>query len=193
MQSDVVGHGLRHLIVIDADSILSGQAEVMGEGARQPLHESVNCANAETAVIVDDTVKQPLGVAFQFGLAKAKILHQRSSHRVGGKRFVPDDFAKFRDDFGLHFVGCGIGESDGKNVPKIVGLRLVLQTKLKVFLDDGVGLPRSGGSLKHFEMCLLRHGLIGSVMGFLLMSGPAEVLMLFLSLNKLRKLSNDLL
>ena len=188
-QSQVLGDGLGHIVGVDADGILGRQPQVMGETSREFLHECVDGAHAKTAVIVDDTSHQALRVAFQFLVADAEFVNQDGFHRVRVDSLAIDDFAQCVDDFRLHLVGCGIGKSNGEDVPEIADRSLVFEAEFQVFLDEGEGLscPRRG--LVNLEVAVVFHNQLFSGFRDLGMKGWLEGTVFFL--NRSRNVVNE--
>ena len=87
-----------------------------------------------------DVGHQVLCITFQFSIGDAQFLNQFRLHRFRIKFLAVDDFLKRVHDFGLHLIGCGIGESDGEDVPEIGHRTFVCKAKLQVFLNERKGL-----------------------------------------------------
>ena len=188
-QPDILRNGFSDLIGIDADGILAGQPKVVGEGTRQFLHKSVDGTHTETAVVVHDAGHQALGVAFQFSIADAQLLHQYRLHRIGLYHSAIDNLAQGVHDFALHLVGGGIGKGDGEDVLVVTHGILVHKTQFQIFLDECESLTRTSRGLVHLKMSVFLHNyqLFSSFLGLIM---GCELSTVFF-LNILRKLSNE--
>ena len=189
LQADSLRDGLGHLVSVDADGVLARQPQVVREGARQLLHEGVDGADAEAAVVVHNLGHQALGVAFQIRSADAQFFYQTCPHRSRLKRRTVDDLAKGLHYFVLHLVGSGVGKGNGEDMLVIVHAHFIGEAQLQVFLDKGESLARACRGLIHLELRFAWHeyqlfsSFLGLIMGCEFTTG--------FFLNRLRKLSNE--
>ena len=156
-QTQVGSNRLRHLVSVDANSILAGQTQVVGKTTRQLLHKGIYGAHAETAIIVHDTGHQTLGVLLQLRIGDVKLFYQLGLHRLGVKLRAINDFLQGLHDFGFHLIGGGIGKRDGQDVPIIVHGAFANEAQLQVFLNKREGLPCPCRGLKNLEIVGFSH------------------------------------
>ena len=157
-QAQTLRDGFRHLVRVNADRVLAGQPQIMGEAPRQFLHKGIDGTHAETAIVMHDLCHQALCITFQVGIGNAQFLYQLGFHRLGIDLLALNDFFKRRYDFGFHVVGRRVGEGNGEDVPKITHSAFVGQAQFQVLLDERKGLPRACRGLKDFEISGIIHG-----------------------------------
>ena len=140
--SKAIGDGFGYILLVDTDIVLGRQMEVLGKGSSQPLHERVDGADAEAAVIVEDVLEEQLGVGFQGLPADVELFNQVGFHALGRlARIAMDDVVELLHNLVLHLVGRLVGEGDGEDMAEIGRGVAVFQAQLEIFLDNGIGFP----------------------------------------------------
>ena len=105
------------------------------------MHESVDGADAEAAVVVDDLLEKQLSIGFQRCSVDAELLDQAGFHAFWLiLQIAVDDVVEVLKDLGLHLVGRLVGEGDGENLVEVGGVGRAFQAQAEILLDDGVGL-----------------------------------------------------
>ena len=152
LADQAVHRGVQVVVLVGGHLQVMVQLQVAGEGPHHPAGKGIDGADRHVAPVVQHVAQHGIGPLFDDGPSLPAAPLQMLQHIPHGAivHIPRGELSQVAHHAGLHLAGRLVREGQGQHLP--VGTRIIAAEAMgEVVLDQGVGLARTGGTVKDLE------------------------------------------